>query len=137
MSRSIDDVTGEFAEEMENEILPSLIYDSEITEAVRERSSREVSEPLGNSIQLNGYSAAATSCVCCIGIVHLLASSSIVSPRCKFVQHIAKLKRQKHAKKEHDRNMLPHQCKVDVDFSENMDYFKRNKQNQLDHWSNA
>ena len=50
-----------------------------------------------------------------------------------YCKHIAKLRRQKHAHKEQDRNFLPNAITVDIDFSQNFVYTDRMHAIQSDH----
>ena len=60
-------------------------------------------------------------------------STSLMS----YIYHIAKLKRQKHAHREQDRNFLPSMLLLDIDFSQNFVYTDRITSIQSDHWSSA
>lgn len=54
-----------------------------------------------------------------------------------YCKHIAKLRRQKHAHKEQDRNFLPEALTVDIDFSQNFVYTDRIHAIQSDHWKSS
>lgn len=55
----------------------------------------------------------------------------------EYCKHIAKLRRQKHAHKEQDRNFLPEAITVDIDFSQNFVYTDRINAIQSDHWKSS
>jgi hypothetical protein len=55
----------------------------------------------------------------------------------EYCKHIAKLRRQKHAHKEQDRNFLPDAITVDIDFSQNFVYTDRMHAIQSDHWKSS
>lgn len=55
----------------------------------------------------------------------------------EYTKHLIKLKRQKHAHREQERNFLPSMLLIDIDFSQNFVYTDRQSAIQSDHWKSS
>lgn len=55
----------------------------------------------------------------------------------EYAKHLSKLIRQKNARREQERNMLPHILIVDIEFFQNFIYTDRKSAIQSDHWTST